>query len=262
VAVSVPTHSTAAHGLAVIPAYNEGATVGGVVGRLRGAVPDVDVLVVDDGSHDDTAEAARRAGARVVSHVFNLGYGAALQTGYRVAEREGRPWVVQLDADGQHDPADVPRLVAPLRADAADVVIGSRFVAPSAYRMGAARGAGRVFFGAVLRACGGPRIADPTSGFQALARPAFLLCCADFYPSDFPDVDVLLWLHRHGLRIVEVPVAMAPSPPGRLPMHAGLTAVYYAYKMLLATFRSRFATRNETVAVARRWALDAHEEGR
>jgi glycosyltransferase involved in cell wall biosynthesis len=202
--------------------------------------------VIDDGSTDDTAALARRHGAAVVSHPFNLGYGAALQTGYKRARRDGYDYVVQIDADGQHDPADAKRLLEALRAGAADVAIGSRFVAATGYRMSPIRAAGRALFQRLLVACGGPRIADPTSGFQALTRRAFEFCCADFYPFDFPDVDVLLLLHRHGLRIVEVPVTMAPSPPGHVPMHAGLRAFYYPYKMLLSTLRSALAPRKET----------------
>ncbi|TMA78862.1 MAG: glycosyltransferase family 2 protein [Deltaproteobacteria bacterium] len=217
--------------LVVVPALNEEKRIEAVIDRLRRAAPDVDALVIDDGSIDDTAARARAAGGRVISHPFNLGYGAALQTGYKEALREARQYVVQMDADGQHDPADVPRLLAPLRAGTADVVIGSRFVEASGYHMTAARTAGRAFLQRLLVACGGPRVSDPTSGFQALARAAFAFCCAEFYPSDFPDVDVLLLLHRRGLRIVEVPVTMAPSPPGHMPMHAGLRAVYYPYKM-------------------------------
>jgi glycosyltransferase involved in cell wall biosynthesis len=214
-----------------------------VLQRLRAAAPAIDVLVVDDGSRDHTAAAARAEGARVLSHPFNLGYGAALQSGYKWARRAGYAYVVQLDADGQHDPADAERLLAPLRAGTADVAIGSRFVEPSGYRMGAARTAGRRIFANVLRLFGGPRIADPTSGFQALTRPAFTLCCGDFFPSDFPDVDVLLALARHGLRLVEVPVTMQPNPAAHVSMHAGRRALYYPYKMLLATYRSALAPR-------------------
>ncbi len=231
--------------LVIMPALNEGRRIERVIERLRHAAPDADALVIDDGSQDDTATRARTAGARVIVHPFNLGYGAALQTGYKEALRQGRPYVVQMDADGQHDPADVPRLLAPLRAGTADVVIGSRFVEKSGYQMSAARVAGRTFLTRLLVVCGGPRVADPTSGFQALARAAFAFCCADFYPSDFPDVDVLLLLHRRGLRILEVPVTMAPSPPDRVPMHAGLRAVYYPYKMLLSTVRSALSPRKE-----------------
>ena len=235
-----------ATGLVVMPALNESATVGGVIDRLHATAPELDVLVVDDGSSDDTAAQARQHGARVVSHPFNLGYGAALQTGYKYAAQRGYACVIQMDADGQHDAADVTRLVAPLRDGSADVVIGSRFAEATGYRMGAARATGRAFLQRILAACGGPRVADPTSGFQALARPAFQFCCADFYPSDFPDIDVLLLLHRHGFRIIEVPVHMAANPPGHVTMHGGLQALYYPYKMLLATFRSALAPRKET----------------
>lgn len=242
---------TAGHDtLVLIPAFNESATIAAVVERVRAAVPDADVLVIDDGSADDTAVRARAAGARVVSHVFNMGYGAALQTGYKRADRDGYAYVVQLDADGQHPPADVPRLLAPLRSGAADVVLGSRFVQTSRYRMGTARTAGRLLLQQVLVACGGPRIADPTSGFQALARSAVRLCCTDLYPADFPDIDVLLLLHRHALRIAEVPVEMAPSPPGRVTLHGGLRDAYYIYKMLLSTFRTRLAPRRRRGAHA------------
>jgi hypothetical protein len=228
-------------GLVLIPAFNEAARLGAVVERVRAVVPDLEVLVVDDGSADATSAAARRRGARVLRHPFNLGYGAALHTGYKYAARHGYAFVVQLDADGQHDPADVPRLLAPLARGEADVVVGSRFVRPSGYRMGWPRSLARSFFRRVLVLCGGPRIADPTSGFQALSAAAVRFCCGEFYPTDFPDIDVLLLLHRRGFRILEVPVDMAPSPPGRVTMHAGAQALYYPYKMLLATFRSVFA---------------------
>jgi glycosyltransferase involved in cell wall biosynthesis len=232
-------------GLVIVPALNEAATIAAVVERLSATAPEFDVLVVDDGSRDETADLARRHGARVVSHPFNLGYGGALQTGYKYADRSGYEYVVQMDADGQHDAADVARLLAPLRAGNADVVIGSRFAEVTGYHMGAARAAGRALFRRLLAAFGGPRITDPTSGFQALTRPAFRFCCADFYPTDFPDVDVLLLLHRRGFRIIEVPVHMAPNPPGHATMHGGPRALYYPYKMLLATFRSALAPRRE-----------------
>lgn len=258
--MSVPPRT--ADCLVIIPALDEGARIGAVIDRLCAKVSGVDVLVVDDGSRDDTAAAAVRHGARVVSHVVNLGYGAALQTGYKYADRAGYASVVQMDADGQHDPADVPRLLAPLGAGRADVVIGSRFVAATDYRMGAARTAGRLFFRAVLRACGGPSIADPTSGFQALSRRAFRFCCGDFFPPDYPDIDVLLLLHRHDFRIQEIPVRMAPSPPKPAPLHAGLTAVYYTYKMLLSTFRSLLAPRIDPLPDVRAGGGGSSEEPR
>jgi glycosyltransferase involved in cell wall biosynthesis len=237
------TSSTGLDGMVIIPALKEEARLGGVIDGVRRCVPALAVLVVDDGSHDATAAVARAHGAHIVSHPFNLGYGSALQTGYKTASQAGYRYLVQLDADGQHDPADVERLLAPIRAGVADVVIGSRFAEARGYRMGTARTAGRAFFQRLLTACGGPRVSDPTSGFQALGHAAFTFCCEDFYPSDFPDVDVLLLLHRRGFRIAEIPVTMAPSPPGRVPMHAGLHAVYYPYKMLLSTLRSALVRR-------------------
>jgi hypothetical protein len=234
-----PTAPPAPSGtLVAIPALDEAARISSIVARVRAAVPRADVVVVDDGSRDETGEQARRAGALCLRHAFNLGYGAALQTAYKYAVRQGYRRLVQLDADGQHDPAEVPRLLAPLERGEADVVIGSRFVNPVGYRMSTGRSIGRHLFGNLLQLLGGPRVADPTSGFQALSRPAFTLCCGDFFPSDFPDVDVLLFLHRQGLRLVEVPVAMAPSPPGHRSMHAGMRALYYPYKMCLALFRA------------------------
>ena len=222
----------------IIPAFNEARSIAEIVGRARELVPEFDVLVIDDGSRDDTAVLARAAGARVASHPFNLGYGAALQTGYKWALAQGYDEVVQMDADGQHDPAFLRQLVEPLRTGQADLVIGSRFLAESGYQMDAARKTGRLFLQRLLRLCGGPTIADPTSGLQALRRPVFEFCCNNFYPVDFPDVDVLLLLHRRGFRVLEVPVRMAPSPLGRKTMHAGLKAFYYPYKMLLSTLRS------------------------
>ncbi|MFP6665168.1 MAG: glycosyltransferase family 2 protein [Deltaproteobacteria bacterium] len=223
--------------LIIIPAFNEQRSIAAVVRRVLDCGLS-NVLVINDGSRDATAALAAEAGAAVISHPFNLGYGAALQTGYKYAATSGYDHIVQMDADGQHDPAFIPALLAPLRAGEADLVIGSRFKEASGYEMGSARSAGRLFFQRVLVFFGGPDIQDPTSGLQALSRPVFEFCCSDFFPFDFPDIDVLLLLHRNGFRTLEVPVKMAPSPDGRRPMHAGLTTLYYPYKMLLSTFRN------------------------
>ena len=216
----------------VIPAYQEADRVGGVIRRARAALPDYHVVVVDDGSRDATGSAARQAGAEVLRHPFNLGYGAALQTGYKYALRTGASLLVQLDADGQHDPADAIALAEPIEAGELDVVIGSRFLGAGDYRMGPLRAAGRRFFQGLLAALG-PRITDPTSGFQALSRAAIEFYSADHFPSDYPDVDVLLGAHRHGLRIGERAVVMGESPRVSS-LHAGLAPLFYVYKMLLS----------------------------
>jgi len=217
--------------LVVLPAYNEARRVRGVVESVRARLA-ADVLVVDDGSSDDTAGEARRGGARVAPHPVNLGYGSALQTGYRYALRRGYDAVVTLDADGQHDPESIARLVAAL--EQADVVVGSRFLEPGSYRPPPARRAGMWLFGRLGSALAGRRITDPTSGFQAVSREALRFYVHDRYPTDYPDADVLAMVSRSGLRLGEVPVRMLASPEGKS-MHAGLVKpLYYVFRMLLA----------------------------
>jgi glycosyltransferase involved in cell wall biosynthesis len=219
--------------LAVIPAFNESGAIGKVVEEIRTADPGLPILVVDDGSADDTADVARQAGACVVRLPFNLGYGSALQTGYKYALREGYDCVVQLDGDGQHEPADIPHLLAPLERDDADVVIGSRFLGAPTYRPPAARRIGMRVFRLFAFALTGVRFTDVTSGFQALNRRVLGFFAAERYPADYPDADVLVMLTRAGYRVAEVPVRMY-SKPGPQSMHAGLRPAYYIFKMILS----------------------------
>ena len=216
----------------VIPAYQEEARLPALLARLARSAPDFAIVVVDDGSRDATGAVARRAGATVLRHPFNLGYGAALQTGYKWALRTGASLVVQMDADGQHDPDEVAALAAPVAAGELDLVIGSRFLGVGDYRMGGLQRLGRDFFRGVLSRFG-LRVTDPTSGFQAMNRAVLELYASDMFPSDYPDVDVLLCAHRHGLRVGERPVHMRASPRAST-LHAGLAPVYYVYKMLLS----------------------------
>src|SRR5574341_1795212 len=153
--------------LVVVPAFNEAGAIGKVIEGIRATDPRLPILVVDDGSADDTAAVARHAGAHVVRLPFNLGYGSALQTGYKYALREGYDCVVQLDGDGQHEPADIPRLLAPLARDAADVALGSRFLGEAGYRPGVARRAGMGLFRGLAFLLTGARFSDVTSGYQA-----------------------------------------------------------------------------------------------
>lgn len=214
-----------------MPAYNEAKRIRSVLEAVRTQVAG-DLLVVDDGSFDDTAGEARRAGARVAVHPVNLGYGAALQTGYRYALRHGYDAVLQLDADGQHDPASIPRLLARL-ADA-DVVVGSRFLDASSYRPPLLRRAGMWIFGRAATALCGQRVTDPTSGFQAVSRAALHFYAHERYPVDYPDADVLAMVARSGLRLAEVPVRMLQGPDGKS-MHGGfLRPLYYVFRMSLA----------------------------
>ena len=217
---------------AIIPAYNEAVTLPRVLRRFKRRHPTVPVVVIDDGSTDETAQAALRSGAIVIRHPFNLGYGAALQTGYRYALSRGARGVVQLDADGQHPPEEVHRLIAALNEGGADVILGSRFSGRGDYRSGPLRYLGILLFRLLVRWTTGLSIRDPTSGFQALSRRCLEHYQNDF-PEDYPDAEVLIRMHLQGYVIREVPVRMmAAHRPGRL--HRGLQPFFYLYKNLLA----------------------------
>ena len=218
--------------LVVIPAFNEGGRIGAVVAKVRGEVAG-EVLVVDDGSTDATAAEARAAGAIVATHANNLGYGSALQTGYRYALRHGFDRVLQMDADGQHDPSSIRDLVAALDAGA-DVVVGSRFLDRGSYRPPLLRRLGMAIFGTVASYYAGMPLTDPTSGYQGLSRRALAFYAHERYPHDYPDADVLAMVARVGLRLAEVPARMHGSPGGKS-MHAGLVKpLYYVFRMSLA----------------------------
>jgi len=231
-ALSGPERSPARRGVLVIPAYNEAPRLPALLAAIAAQELPLEIAVVDDGSRDGTRDVATRAGATVLRHPFNLGYGAGLQTGYKYALASGAPWVVQMDADGQHDPRDIARLLEPIRAGVCDLVIGSRFLEPTGYRMDPLRQLGRCFFVALARAFGF-RVTDPTSGFQALGRRVLELYVGDAFPSDYPDVDVLLTAHRHGLAVREISVEMHAGARAST-LHGGMKSVWYLYKMILA----------------------------
>ena len=204
--------------------------------------PQSDILVINDGSLDLTAARASEAGAEVVSHPFNLGYGAALQTGYRYATRKGYDLLVQMDGDGQHDPSCIRQLLEPVRLGTADVAIGSRFldadgqeVSGGHYRVPLARRIGIGLFRSITALIIGQRVTDPTSGFQAMQKAVFGFFTGEAFPADYPDADVIIMLHRAGFRIVEVPVRMFENAE-RKSMHSGFKPLYYVFKMFLSIF--------------------------
>ncbi len=219
--------------LVIIPAYNERESLPGTLAELQAAAPEVDALVVDDGSHDDTARVAREAGAPVLRHAVNLGVGGALQTGFRWAVEHGYDVGVQLDADGQHDPASLADLVAPVVAGRCDVSIGSRYLRRTGYRAPVARRLGMVLFSGLVSAVLRERITDTTSGFRAYSRAVMEVCQHDF-PRDFPDAPLLIALGRRGFRLLEVSVEMRERRAGRSFYTLG-RSLYYPYKCLLAS---------------------------
>jgi glycosyltransferase involved in cell wall biosynthesis len=220
--------------LAVVPAYNEASSVANVVGALRGQAPNFDVIVVDDGSTDETAQRAREAGAEVLRLPFNLGIGGAVQAGFLYALEQGYEYVAQVDGDGQHEPAELARLVAAMRANPGiDVVCGSRFVRRGgSYRAPLTRRTGIQLFAVALSAILGQRVTDPTSGFRLYNVRAIRLFAGD-YPHDYPEVEAVLMLHAHRLRMMEVSVEMHHRDSGRSSI-TRWRSLYYMIKVSLA----------------------------
>jgi glycosyltransferase involved in cell wall biosynthesis len=224
--------------IAIVPAFNEEDCVSDVIEEIRAFDPDFEIVVVDDGSTDATAAAAERLGAHVVRLPFNLGIGGAVQTGFRYAFENGFQVAVRVDGDGQHDPAQLGALLAPVIADEADIVVGSRFASDGGYRSSRSRRIGISILAKTLSLIVGRRVTDPTSGFQALNRRAIALFAAD-YPHDYPEVEAALMVHKHQLRRTEVPVQMRERSAGRSSIGA-LASVYYMVKVLLALFVGLF----------------------
>jgi glycosyltransferase involved in cell wall biosynthesis len=226
--------------LAIVPALNEEATVPRVIDELRAFDPGLDVVVVDDGSTDRTAAVAAANGARVLRLPFNLGIGGAVQTGFRYAFEHGYDLAVRVDGDGQHDPAELARVLEPVLRGDADIAVGSRFAAAAAdgYRSSRSRRVGIRLLAGVVSRIVGQRVTDTTSGFQALNRRGIALFARD-YPHDYPEVEATVMVFRHRLRLVEVPVAMRERGGGRSSITA-LRSIYYMVKVLLAIFVGLF----------------------
>jgi glycosyltransferase involved in cell wall biosynthesis len=224
--------------VALVPAYNEEESIGAVIDEIRAADPEIEIVVVDDGSSDDTAGAAAGRGARVLRLPFNLGIGGAVQTGYRYAHEHGFQLALRVDGDGQHDPAWFGLLAGPVLSGHADIAVGSRFIGSSGYRSSRTRRqAIRVLSWTVTLLVGG-RVTDPTSGFQVTNRRAIALF-ADHYPHDYPEVEATVLAAKAGLRRAEVPVEMRERSAGRSSIGA-LRSVYYMVKVMLAIFVAVF----------------------
>jgi len=217
----------------VIPAYNEEEHIASVLDDIRKCNPAADILVVNDGSTDATSGIAREAGVMVVDIPCNIGYGGAVQTGFRFAEERGYDFVITMDGDAQHDPHSIKNLREVMEREQADVVIGSRFLEGN-YRMGIMRKIGVRLFSAIAHLYTGTHFTDPTSGFQLLNRRVYsYLAQNDNYPLDYPDVNIILALHKLGARVVEAPVRMKEKPKGKS-MHSGLRPARYVVRMFLA----------------------------
>ena len=220
--------------IAIVPAYNEERNVGRVIDELRAFDAGLHVVIVSDGSLDRTAEVALEHGAHVVKLPFNLGIGGAVQTGFRYAHENGYELVVRCDGDGQHDPSQLPKVLAPVLAGEADIAVGSRFAGDEGYRSSATRRVGIRLLALIVSAIARQRVTDTTSGFQALNAKALALFAAD-YPHDYPEVEGMVMTIKHRLRLCEVPVTMREREHGRSSITA-LRSFYYMAKVLLALF--------------------------
>lgn len=220
--------------LIVIPTFNEAANIVRVIQGIGRVVPNAHILVVDDGSVDSTAYLAKNAGATVVSHPFNMGYGVACQTGFKYAQRHNFDYLVQMDADGQHEPESIPDLLAAVKDPAVDIALGSRWLGLAEYHGPLLRKFGKFFFGFLASTLTRFKVSDPTTGFQALSRPVIQFYCTDIYPVDYPDANVIIMLNRAGFQVTEVPVVMYRDESGQS-MHSGiLKPIYYGMKMMMS----------------------------
>ena len=224
--------------IVIIPAYNEEETIGGVIEDVKKEMPGADIVVVNDGSTDSTPlivrEFAREKGVMLVSHPYNMGIGATMQTGFRYAGRKGYEIAVQVDADGQHPAIEIKKLVGPILRKEADAVVGSRFLGFGEYRPSWPRGIAIWIFSAVVSKIAGKTFTDPTSGFRAFAGDVIKFF-SRLYPDDYPEAEALVLLHKKRFAIIEVPVRMAGRKGGRSSI-TGTRGAYYMVKVLLAIF--------------------------
>lgn len=225
--------------LIIVPAWNEAASIGEVVGEIRGELPGVDVLVVDDGSVDGTSRIAREAGAIVARLPFNLGVGGAMRLGYRYANSAGYDVAVQIDADGQHDPRYVPKLIDGLQD--ASLVIGARFAGEGDYQVRGPRRWSMAMLSFVLSALAGCKLTDTTSGFRACDR-ALIELFAGWYPVEYlgDTVETVVRVVRLGYKVMQVPVAMRQRFAGAPTKSPAKAMVYLArafFSLLLAISR-------------------------
>ncbi len=220
--------------LVIIPAYNEEESLAHVVSLIREHAPWADIAVVNDGSQDDTGRIADRLSVIVLHMPFNVGIGAAMQTGFLYAARHRYEVAVQNDGDGQHAPSEIPNLVDALLQGDADVVVGSRYLEPCGYITPPMRRLGILLLAGAISLITRRRVTDPTSGFRASNRRAIAFC-ARLYPHDYPEPESVVLFWRAGLRLREIPATMNPRYGGQSSITWWRSA-YYMIKVFLSIF--------------------------
>ncbi|MFC4769327.1 glycosyltransferase family 2 protein [Effusibacillus consociatus] len=220
--------------LVIIPAYNEEKSIAKVIHAIQKHLPEADIVVVNDGSRDRTAEVAARAGATVLNLPFNVGIGGGMQTGYLYAHEKGYQYAVQIDADGQHDPADLPRLLQHAKNGEGDMILGSRYVQQTNYKSTFMRRVGMIFFSGLVTILAGQSVKDTTSGYRVVNRKLIELF-SRYYPADYPEVEAIVYLKRQGCTLLEVPTEMHERQAGSSSI-TPLKSAYYMIKVALAVF--------------------------
>ena len=228
--------------LIIIPAYNEEKNIGPVLEAL--AKPEIaalaDVLVMNDASQDKTEDVVRRHGALVVTQIYNLGYGSGLQMGYKYAVRHGYRYLLQMDADGQHDVSNIPNIYRELttpddKGEYPDIILGSRFTNGwSGYPTSLVKKIAYVLFGCMIRIGTGRKITDPTTGLQGLSRKAFAFYAGyGHFDDKYPDANMLMQMLLLKCRVREIPALMHVRTEG-VSMHSGLKPIVYMFRMMFS----------------------------
>lgn len=220
--------------LIILPALNEAQNIGHTVEQIHQVVPYADILVINDGSSDATRSVAKSAGAIVLNMPYNVGIGAAVQTGFKYAAHHAYAFVARLDGDGQHSADDVHQLLAHVEQGDADVVIGSRFLGGAQdYGTSFMRRIGITILSRLLSSITRQTVTDPTSGFSAYNRKAIMLF-SRYYPHDYPEPEAVMICHKSGLTMLEIPVTFLPRKHGTSHFTMPTRSAYYMLKVVLA----------------------------
>ncbi|MCR8643146.1 glycosyltransferase family 2 protein [Paenibacillus sp. N1-5-1-14] len=233
--------------LIIIPAYNEEGSIHSVIHAIKRTHPEVDIVVINDGSRDRTVQIAEATGlAHVITMPVNVGIGGAMQTGYLYALRHGYDIAVQMDADGQHDPEYLAPLLRGIESGEADCMIGSRFVEKTEYRSSLSRRIGILFFSWLISISTKKRFTDPTSGFRAANRQVIEVF-SNYYPDDYPEVEAIVLLERLGFNVKEASVLMHSRETGMSSI-TPIKSVYYMLKVSLSVLMTLLRTRRRAKA--------------
>ena len=229
--------------LIIIPAYNEAENICSVVESIKSTEPGMDYLVINDCSKDDTEQVCKAHGYQYISLPANLGIGGAVQAGYLYALQHGYDIAIQIDGDGQHDPAYIRDLIQPIINGEADIAIGSRFITKEGFQSSGSRRLGIYFLSTVIRICCGIRILDVTSGFRAVNRK-FIKFYAKNYAQDYPEPEAIIAAAMNGGRIKEIPVIMRERKSGKSSINVW-RSLYYMLKVTLAISLYRITNQKE-----------------